>query len=127
MRVVKDSDLEDDIRYLHGILEEVIAKLEGEDFLARLRQITALSAEYQAHHDETGFASLVQAISGSDALLATKLTRALSTYLTLVNIAEEHHKVRIENNAVAPVLPIAPDLVLHEFRQQGISPEKLHE
>jgi len=127
VRVVKDSDLEDDIRYLHGILEEVIAKLEGEDFLARLRQITALSAEYQAHHDETGFASLVQAISGSDALLATKLTRALSTYLTLVNIAEEHHKVRIENNAVAPVLPIAPDLVLHEFRQQGISPEKLHE
>ncbi len=127
MRVVKDADLEGDIRYLHGILEEVIAKLEGEELVARLRQIVALSAEYQKHHDEESFVKLVQAISGSDALLATKLTRALSTYLTLVNIAEEHHKVRIENNATVQVLPIAPDLVLHEFRQQGIPPEKLHE
>jgi len=125
--MVSDSELENDIRYLHGILEEVIAKLEGEEFLARLRQITKLSAEYQARHDDESFASLVQAISGCDALLATKLTRALSIYLTLVNIAEEHHKVRLENSRIAQALPIAPDLVLRELKEQGIAADKLYE
>ena len=125
--MVSDSELENDIRYLHGILEEVIAKLEGEEFLARLRQITKLSAEYQARHDDESFASLVQAISGCDALLATKLTRALSIYLTLVNIAEEHHKVRLENSRMTQALPIAPDLVLRELKEQGIAADKLYE
>jgi phosphoenolpyruvate carboxylase len=76
--------------------------------------------------DENSFAQLVQAIAGTDATLAAKLTRALSTYLTLVNIAEEHHKVRLETYANVQTLPIAPDMVLHELRQAGVSAEKLY-
>lgn len=126
MRRVKNEDLKEDIRYLHGILEEVIARLEGESFVQRLQQITSLSQSYQARQDEASFSQLVQAIAGTDAALAARLTRALSTYLTLVNIAEEHHKVRLENHATVQTLPIAPDMVLHELQQQGISADKLY-
>ncbi len=126
MRKVSDKDLEEDIEYLHAILEDVIARLEGEPFVQRLQQITRYSQGYQSKHDETSFTHLVQAIAGTDAPLAAKLTRALSTYLTLVNIAEEHHKVRLENYATVQTLPIAPDMVLHELQQQGISPEKIY-
>lgn len=122
-----ESDLNDDIQYLHGILEQVIAKLEGENFVNRLRQITALSRRYQSTADEASFADLVQVIAGADAALAQKLTRALSIYLTLVNIAEEHHKVRLESHATVQMLPIAPDMVLRELLQKGIPPEKIYE
>lgn len=127
MHKVSNEDLEEDIRYLHAILEEVIARLEGESFVQCLQQITALSQRYQAEHDEASFDDLVKAIAGTDAALAAKLTRALSTYLTLVNIAEEHHKVRLENHATVQMLPMAPDMVLHELLQQKITREKLYD
>lgn len=122
-----DSALENDIAYLHGIFEEVLENLEGQDFVNGLKEITALSRNYQASRSEADFNWIAQKIAGIETMQATKLSRALSVYLTLVNIAEEHHKVRLETNPTRQMLPIAPDMVFQELLAQGVSTEKLYD
>lgn len=122
-----DAALESDIAYLHGIFEEVLENLEGNDFVSGLKEITALSRNYQASHSDGDFNLIAQKIAGIETTQATKLSRALSVYLTLVNIAEEHHKVRLEANPTGQMLPIAPDMVFQELLAQGVSAEKLYD
>lgn len=87
--------LERDIEFLHGVLGDVILQREGAAFFKTLKDTLSLSAAYRDKKAETDFKALTNLAAGLAAPDAEKLTRALSSYLTLVNIAEEHHKVRL--------------------------------
>jgi phosphoenolpyruvate carboxylase len=87
--------LEKDIEFLHGVLGDVILQREGAAFFKTLNDTLALSAAYRDKKAEADFKALTNLAAGLATPDAEKLTRALSAYLTLVNIAEEHHKVRL--------------------------------
>ncbi|MBN8221696.1 MAG: phosphoenolpyruvate carboxylase [Spirochaetes bacterium] len=113
--------LEADIRFLHGMLSDVILQREGAAFFETLQDTLKLSSAYRDKKSESDFKSLTQLVGGLENPAAEKLTRALSAYLTLVNIAEEHHKVRLARHEGE----ISLSSTFASLAQAGIAGEKL--
>ena len=119
--------LENDIAFLHGLLSDVIGQREGELFSATLNEVLGLSGRYRDSHSIDDFSALTRIIAGLASGDAEKLTRALTCYLTLVNIAEEHHKARLNraqgfDNTAAALADTFRDLL-----QGGLTTARLHE
>ncbi|HRP70854.1 MAG TPA: phosphoenolpyruvate carboxylase, partial [Turneriella sp.] len=87
--------LEKDIEFLHSRFEKILIESEGESFYHSVKETLKLSRAYREKHSEQEFQELIRLIEKTPLVDAEKLTRALTVYLTLVNIAEEHHKVRL--------------------------------
>ena len=113
--------LEQDIEFLHSLLSEVILQREGAAFFEILKSALVLSGKYRDEKSETDFNSLSTLVSTLENADAEKITRALSAYLTLVNIAEEHHKVRLGRAEAQVSLASA----FAELVTSGTKPDKL--
>ncbi|MBV6493209.1 MAG: Phosphoenolpyruvate carboxylase [Turneriella sp.] len=87
--------LERDVEFLHALFEEILVESEGEAFARTVKEILKLSRAYREKKSEKEFQDLIHLVEATPLNDAEKLTRALTVYLTLVNIAEEHHKVRL--------------------------------
>lgn len=90
------APLQGDIKFLHGIFSTIIRQREGEIFFGKLTEILAASEKYRTDRNQSHFDLLTTRVSRLNAAEAETVTRALTCYLTLVNIAEEHNKVRLE-------------------------------
>jgi len=91
----RSPELANDIAYLHGVLAEVIKQREGDAFFSAFAEILDLSERAEGEQKPELVTRLSHLIGALDAGTAEKVTRALTQYLTLVNIAEEHQKARI--------------------------------
>lgn len=120
-----DQKLKEDILYLHRIFESIVESREGTAFTQLLRSTISLSEEYSRNAGDQAFAGLVQAVSGLEIQRATKLTLALTTYLTLANIAEEHHKARLGKLAPSAPLSFSASAVLEELLATGMDAKRL--
>ncbi|NND45673.1 MAG: phosphoenolpyruvate carboxylase [Xanthomonadales bacterium] len=119
----KDLPLRADVSMLGHLLGEVIVEQHGEDLLAlveRIRKAAIARREGDPDNAERMLAALDELPAGQHLLII----RAFSSYLRLVNIAEDIHRIRrnrayLKDQAAAQRGSLAD--VLGGFRQHGVA------
>ena len=85
--------LRDDVRLLGRLLGETLKSQVGEEVFETVEEIRALAKAGRAGSDED-FERLARLLAGMEVGDALPVARAFSHFLTLANIAEQHHRVR---------------------------------
>lgn len=86
--------LREDVRFLGDLLGEVLREQGGERLLAAVERVRTLAKNLRRHYDPRVEQSLVETVEGFDLETATQVVRAFGLYFQLVNLAEQHHRVR---------------------------------
>ena len=85
--------LRDDVRLLGELFGDALRGLEGEPLYALIEEVRALAK--RAHADDPrAFHELADRLSELPLGSAVPMARAFAQFLTLANIAEQHHRVR---------------------------------
>ncbi len=113
---------------LGDLLGQVLKDVEGPDFYERVEAVR--KAAKQARADGFATAGLESLLGDVDAKTAGKLARAFGLFLSLANIAEQHHRGRRRRDYLRS--KSAPqraslDETFARLTAAGISPETLHE
>ncbi|MDH3291411.1 MAG: phosphoenolpyruvate carboxylase [Gemmatimonadota bacterium] len=122
--------LRDDVRLLGSLLGETLRQQEGVPLFETVERVRALSK--RARQGETGcfgeLRELLQQLPVDDAL---PVARAFAHFLTLANIAEQHHRVRrrreYQHDPDAPPQPGSFADALARLLERGIPPDALFE
>ena len=85
--------LRDDVRLLGELLGEVLRGREGEALLERVEEVRALAKRAHAG-DPAAFEALADRLSALPIAATVPIARAFAQFLTLANIAEQHHRIR---------------------------------
>ena len=87
------APLREDVRLLGELLGETLRAREGDAFFDRVEEVRAIAK--RAHEGDAGaFDTLAELLRGLPLASAVPVARAFSHFLTLANIAEQHHRVR---------------------------------
>lgn len=117
---------------LGELLGQTIIQQAGQEVYDLEEEIRGLSKSWR-QGDESANASLANIMSelASDLPVAADIVKAFSTYFQLVNLAEEHQRVRIlrdrENNAFVSNIPMDETIedAISKLKHQGVSAEEL--
>ena len=92
--VPEDDLLRRDVRFLGGLLDDVIRDLEGPPALALVEEVRSLARQRRAggHDAERLLAARIEALDEKQARI---IARAFSIYFDLANIAEDRQRVRV--------------------------------
>ncbi len=90
---MSDQGLRDDVRLLGEILGDTLRAREGNELYERVESVRALSKGGRGG-DEQAWAHLQARLEGMAAAEALPVARAFAQFLTLANIAEQHHRIR---------------------------------
>lgn len=85
--------LRDDVRLLGGLLGDTLRQREGPALFEIVERVRALSKSGRAGSDRD-LDALADLLRGLPVESAVPIARAFSHFLTLANIAEQHHRVR---------------------------------
>ncbi|HEV2985479.1 MAG TPA: phosphoenolpyruvate carboxylase, partial [Vicinamibacterales bacterium] len=85
--------LRDDVRLLGELLGDTLRAHEGEALLGRVEEVRALAKRAHAG-DPLAFEALADRLGDLPIAAAAPIARAFAHFLTLANIAEQHHRVR---------------------------------
>ncbi|HEX6996570.1 MAG TPA: phosphoenolpyruvate carboxylase [Gammaproteobacteria bacterium] len=85
--------LRDDVRVLGALLGDTLKALEGDALFAAVEEVRALSKRAR-EGDRAAFAALERRLQALDVERAVSVARAFAQFLTLANIAEQHHRIR---------------------------------
>jgi phosphoenolpyruvate carboxylase len=85
--------LRDDVRLLGDLFGEALRSLEGEALFQLVEDARALAKGARAG-DPTAFQELADRLSDLPLASALPIARAFAQFLTLANIAEQHHRIR---------------------------------
>ena len=122
--------LRDDVRLLGELLGDTLRALEGEELFARVEQVRALAKRAHAG-DAAAFESLADRLADMPIGAAVPIARAFSHFLTLANIAEQHHRVRrrrdYARDRVHAPQPGSCAEAFARWRRSGLAPETLAE
>ena len=80
------TTLDSDIHLLGDLLGETLRRQEGEELYEMVERVRALA--------KSDFDELAALLAGRPTDEALPVARAFSHFLTLANIAEQHHRVR---------------------------------
>lgn len=89
-----DAALRRDVRLLGETLGRVLVEQEGEALLADEERIRQLAREARASGDPARRAELRRAVRALDLPQQGRVLRAFAVYFQLVNLAEQHHRLR---------------------------------
>src|SRR5262249_51629862 len=92
-----DRPLRLDVRWLGRLLGEVLIELEGDELFSLEEHIRKLAiSRRRGPRDQRSHAAwaLFQALGGIATAQTEPVIRAFSLYFRLVNLAEQHHRVR---------------------------------
>lgn len=125
----KDRPLRDDVRLLGELLGAALRSQEGMELYDRVERVRALSKSWRSgNEDDFGrLTALLEQMPASDAL---PIARAFSHFLTLANVAEQHHRVRRRREYQRAEETPQPGSCAEVFARLiagGISPDTLHE
>src|SRR5919112_4218168 len=121
--------LRDDVRRLGGLLGETLRDREGAALFETVERVRALSKSGRAGSDSDldAVANLLRTLPVESAV---PVARAFSHFLTLANIAEQHHRVRRRReylrDAAAPPQRGSCDETFARLLAGGIDAERLH-
>src|SRR3954469_16132601 len=121
--------LRDDVRMLGGILGETLRQREGAELYETVERVRALSKSGRAGSDRD-----LDAVAGLLRELPVESTvpiaRAFSHFLTLANIAEQHHRVRrrraYQHDPSAPPQRGSCEETFARLMEGGVSADDLH-
>ena len=120
--------LRDDVRLLGELLGDTLRACEGQELLDRVEKVRALAKRAHAG-DPLAFEELADGLSDLPIASAVPIARAFAHFLTLANIAEQHHRVRRRRDyARDPGRHPQPGSCADAFarwRAGGLSPEAL--
>ena len=120
--------LRDDVRLLGELFGETLRALEGDALFALVEEVRALAK--RAHGSEPGvFEELAAKLGALPLASAVPIARAFAQFLTLANIAEQHHRIR-RRRAYAghPLSPAQPGSCAETFarmRADGLSADAI--
>lgn len=121
--------LRDDVRLLGELLGEALRTLEAPGVYQLVERVRALSKSARSGQ-EADFRALTGLLAGMSLDEALPLARAFAHFLTLANIAEQHHRVRrrraYQSAAGAPPQSGSCEQGFAALAAAGVSPERLH-
>ena len=123
-----DQPLRDDVHLLGDLLGQTLRAQDGSELFEMVERVRALAKSGRAGNAEDfdRLAELLAALPTSEAL---PVARAFAHFLSLANVAEQHHRVRrrrdYQRDPEARPQPGSFDEVLARLRAQGVGPEPL--
>src|SRR5829696_8363531 len=123
------ESLRDDVHLLGDILGQTLKERAGEDLLQTVERVRALAKarRQSGPGDVDDLGSLLRSMPVSDAV---PVARAFSHFLTLANIAEQHHRVRRRReylrDAAAPPQSGSFKATFRELLDRGTGAAELH-
>jgi phosphoenolpyruvate carboxylase len=121
--------LRDDVRLLGGLLGDTLRQREGPALYEFVERVRALSKSGRAGSDRD-LDALADLLRGLPVESAVPIARAFSHFLTLANIAEQHHRVRRRRaylqDPVAPPQRGSCEETFVRLLSQGVSADALH-
>ncbi|MDY7093049.1 MAG: phosphoenolpyruvate carboxylase [Acidobacteriota bacterium] len=121
--------LRDDVRLLGRLLGETLKSQEGEELFEVVEKIRALSKAARAGEAER-FDELTEVLAALDLDIAAPVARAFAQFLTLANIAEQHHRVRrrrfYQRQPDASPQRGSCDEAFGRLIAAGVDPQELH-
>ncbi len=115
-----------DIRFLGGLLGEIIRQQHGESAFALVEQVRGLAKARRAG-DAAAAAELERVISALPIEQLRILTKAFSNYFQLTNIAEDQQRIRVLRRRESEgALHDDIDEVIRTLAGQGMSAEAMH-
>ncbi len=88
------QDLRQDVKFLTGLLTDIIREQEGEELLSRIEEIRTLAKEIRQTNNPFLVESQKKLIASLSIEEAYNVARAFTIYFQLVNIAEEVQRIR---------------------------------
>ncbi|MFM9059415.1 MAG: phosphoenolpyruvate carboxylase [Planctomycetaceae bacterium] len=128
--MVNDDRLRRDVRLLDGKLDSVIVELAGADASALVADIRRLARDRRAggHDAERALAARIESLDVSRARI---VTRALSIFFDLVNIAEDRQRARVlrERERLKHPEPLGESLAagIAELAAAGLTPADIQQ
>ncbi len=92
--ISSQSHIRQDIRFLMGLLSEVVREQEGEELLLKVEQIRTLAKEIRINQNPLLVESQKKLINSLSPTEAYQVARTFTIYFQLVNIAEEIQRIR---------------------------------
>src|SRR5688500_11691055 len=123
-----DQPLRDDVHLLGDLLGQTLRAQDGSELFEMVERVRALAKSGRAGNagDFDRLAELLAALPTSEAL---PVARAFAHFLSLANVAEQHHRVRrrrdYQRDPDARPQPGSFDEVMARLREQGIGQEQL--
>jgi phosphoenolpyruvate carboxylase len=120
--------LRDDVRELGEMLGDTLRARGGQELLDLVERVRAMSKQGRAGQTAE-FEKLAELLRGLPVSSAVSVARAFSHFLTLANIAEQHHRIRRRREYHRPGAHPQPgsiDEVLPRLLKSGIAPDMLH-
>jgi phosphoenolpyruvate carboxylase len=121
--------LRDDVRLLGELLGETLRRQENHALYETVERVRGLAKSARAGND-ADFDALTRVLEGMSIDEALPVARAFSHFLTLANIAEQHHRIRrrrfYERDPQAPPQIGSCDETLGRLRRAGIPADTLH-
>ncbi len=122
--------LRDDVRLLGNLLGETLRRQEGEQLYETVERVRALSKSGRAGNAQD-FDELERVLRGLPLDQALTVARAFAHFLTLANIAEQHHRLRRRREhqrepGAAPQQASFEDSFTR-LLGSGVTPQKLHD
>src|SRR5580765_2055268 len=122
--------LRDDVRLLGGLRGETLRQREGAALLHIVERVRALSKSGRGGSDRD-LDTLAELLRALPVESAVPIARAFSHFLTLANIAEQHHRVRRRRDYLRdPAADPQPGSFAETFRRllsAGATPDALYE
>jgi phosphoenolpyruvate carboxylase len=119
--------LREDVRLLGELLGETLRLRGGEELFAAVERVRAEAKSGRASGED--LAALSAELAELPVAAAVPVARAFSHFLTLANIAEQHHRVRrrrdYQRQPDAGPQPGSCDEVFDRLVQQGVAPDAL--
>ncbi len=125
-----DKPLRDDVHLLGDLLGQTLSAQEGDDLFAMVERVRALAKSGRKGNAED-FDRLAELLAARPTAEALPVARAFAHFLSLANIAEQHHRVRrrrdYQRDPAAGPQPGSFEEVFARLRGQGIGEEQLFE
>jgi phosphoenolpyruvate carboxylase len=121
--------LRDDVRLLGELLGKTLRQRRGDVFFETVERVRALAKSGRAggQRELDSLAGVLQSLPVGDAV---PVARAFSHFLTLANIAEQHHRIRrrraYQRNPAARPQPGSCDEVFARLIDSGVTPDTLY-
>ncbi len=120
-----------DVRLLGNVLGQVIREQEGREVFDLEERIRLLAKQWRSQGDEATFRELAEICESLSPDMAWPILKAFTTYFHLVNLAEEHHRVRVlrqrEAQSRGEPLPDSVAEAIQVLHQHGLSADQVQD
>lgn len=129
--IIKDEPLRRDVKFLGKILGDVLIMQEGEALFQHVERIRESTKELRSTFGPQVLRDAKAQISSLTPEMRKNVIRAFAIYFQLVNIAEQHHRVRrnrhYRRSPKGEVQPFSIESAIKRLKEKGASVAQVQE